>query len=184
VLILSFSLAVLAYIILTLGILFRGVVQPLSATLLWFALDGLAAWTAYSSGGNWLLAAGYTTGCVLAGAATVYRRKVSFVRSDLWVTAMVVICIVVWLSVGDVAGLVSSSLAVLIAGLPAMFHYLKRPRDGQLSVWLIFTVANLVGFIGRKGNTLEDWVFPVFAIAGSGSITIVLLLRKRSKFVS
>lgn len=179
VLIVSFALAVLAYVILCWGILFKGAVQPLSATLLWLMLDSLAAWTAFSSNGNWLLAAGYTVGCAMAAVATIYRGKVSFVRSDLWITALVVICVAVWLGVGDVAGLVASSLAVFIAGLPALIHYTKRPRDGQLSVWILYSVANLVGLVGRNGNALEDWIFPAFAIAGSGSITIILLLRKK-----
>ena len=173
----SFALGVLAYSILCYGILFKGAVQPLSATLLWFALDGLAAWTAYRSGGNWLLAAGYTFGCLAAVLASIYKGNTTFVKSDCWITVMVIICGVVWLSVGDIAGLVASSTAMFIAGVPAMIYYARQPRDGQLLVWLIFCLANVIGLVGRQGNTLADWIFPIFALAGSGIVTL-LIARK------
>ncbi len=178
-LIYSFGIAVLAYLILCYGILFRGAVQPLSATLLWLLLDSLAAWTAYSSDGNWLLAAGYTVGCALAAMASIYRGKTNFAKSDLPIVALVIICIVVWLGIGDIAGLVASSLAVFIAGVPAMIHYRKRPQDGQLSVWLLFTAANLIGLFGREGNALADWFFPVCAVAGSGIVIGILIAGRR-----
>ena len=174
-LIASFVLAVIAYVILCYGTLFKGTFQPLSATILWMVLDGLAAWTAYLSGGNWLLAAGYTVGCVAAATVTVIRGHTTFARSDVWITLLVAICIVVWLGAGDVAGLVASSVAVFIASVPAMIHYAKRPQDGQLSVWVLYSVANLMGFVGRNGDALEDWIFSVCAIAGSGIVTLLLV---------
>ncbi len=177
VLISSFVLAVLAYGILCYGVLFKGAVQPLSSILLWFALDGLAAWTAYRSGGNWLLAAGYTLGCLAAVLASIYKGHTAFVKSDLWVTMTVIVCVVVWLSVGNLAGLVASSTAMFIAGVPAMIYYAKQPQDGQLAVWLIFCLANAIGLAGRQGDALEDWIFPVLALAGSGIVTI-LIARK------
>lgn len=177
-LILSFGLAVVAYVILCHGILFKNAVQPLSTTLLWFVLDALAAWTAFVSNGNWLLAAGYATGCVMAIIVTIYRGHTQFVKSDLWATAMVAACVIVWLTVGDLAGLIASSLAMFIAGVPAIIHYAARPQDGQLSVWLLFSTANLIGLLGRGGNAIEDWVFPAFALAGT-LIVSALLLRGR-----
>jgi hypothetical protein len=178
VLISSFGIAVLAYIILCYGILFKGAVQPLSATLLWLLLDGLAAWTAFSSGGNWLLAAGYTVGCALAAVASIYRGKTDFSKSDLSVAALVVICIVVWLGIGNIAGLIASSMAVFIAGVPTMIHYAHRPEEGQLSVWLLFSLANFIGLVGglRQGYALENWFFPVCAIAGSGIVMFLLVI--------
>lgn len=176
-LIYSFILALIGYGMLVYGILFKNAIQPLSATLLWLVLDGLAAWTAYHSGGNWLLAAGYTVGVIAAALATIYRGHTTFVRSDAWVSVLVLICVFIWQIVGNVAGLVASSTAMFIAGVPVIILYAKRPQDGQLSVWVIWSVANLLSLLGRNGNSLEDWIFPAFACAGSGVGTL-LITRK------
>lgn len=178
-LIASFILAVAAYLILCYGILFKDAVQPMSATMLWFVLDGLAAWTEYKSGGSGLLPLGYVVGCVAAGVATIWKGKVTFAKSDLWVTLLVLFCVAVWLIVGSVAGLIASSLAVFVAGIPLLIHYDKRPEDGHLSAWLVFSVANVLGLIGglSKGHSLENWFFPVCALTGS-TLTVALISRK------
>jgi hypothetical protein len=176
---LSFGLALLGYAILVFGILFRGAIQPISATLLWLLLDALAAWTAYSEGGNYLLAAGYTVGCLVAALATLYVGKISFQKSDFWIAGLVVACVMMWYGAGNLAGLVASSLAVFIAGLPALILYWRRPQDGLMSVWAIYTIANAVGLYGGwlKGTTLENLVFPLFAVSGS-LIGMILIARK------
>ena len=175
----SVALALIGYAVLCYGIMFRGASQALSATLLWLILDGIAAWTAYVSGGNYLLAAGYTVGCLAAATVSIAKGKTSFQKSDIWVAIMVAICVVVWQIVGNIAGLVASSLAVFIAGFPAILHYAKFPGEGQKSVWVIYTLANACGLIGgmAAGITIENMVFPVFAIASSGAI-LWMLIRK------
>jgi hypothetical protein len=76
--------------------------------------------------------------------------------------------------VGDVAGLIASSVAVFIAGVPAMIHYAKKPEEGALGVWVLFSLAGLLSLLGRNGNQLEDWIFPVFALLGSGLVTLII----------
>lgn len=178
-LIVSFVLAVTAYLVLCYGILFKDAVQPMSATLLWFVLDGLAAWTEYKSGGSGLLPLGYVVGCVAAAGASIWKKKVTFAKSDSWVVLLVLVCVIVWRYGGSEAGLIASSLAVFVAGIPLLLHYAKRPEDGQLSAWLVFSVANVLGLIGglSKGQALENWFFPVCALTGS-TLTIALISRK------
>lgn len=167
-------LALVGYGWLCYGTLFKGVVQPLSATLLWAALDGLAAWTAFDANGNWLLPAGYTAGCMAAIAVTVYKRHTQFLRSDAWIGGLVLICVAVWLGVGNLAGLIASSVAVFIAGVPAMIHYAKKPEEGVFGVWVLFSVAAIFSLLGRKSDLIEDWIFGVFALLGAGLITLII----------
>lgn len=175
----SFILVILGYSILCYGTAYKDAVQPISATILWLVLDTLAARTAYESGASVMLPLGYVVGCVATIIITLWVKKAAFAKSDLWIAVMVGVCICVWLGIGSLAGLIASSLAVFIAGVPLLFHYAKFPEEGQISTWLIFTAANIAGLVGglSNGNELENWIFPVCALTGS-LLTVSFIARK------
>jgi hypothetical protein len=144
---------------------------------MWLALDGIAAAASYKQGGNYLLPAGYTAGCIITLAVTAYTRRFAFAKSDIWVFVLVFICATVWLTSSGDATIIASALAVLIAGFPLMILYWRDPRQGSPLVWIIFTGANLCGLIGHQGWGLDQWFFPVCALTGSIS-TLVLIIRR------
>lgn len=177
---LSFVLALAGYAVMCHGMIRAGIVQPVSATLMWFALDALAAWVSYRQGGSYLLPAGYALGCVAAFGVTVCMRQWVFAKSDLFALGLVLICTYVWQASSGDAAIIASALAVLFAGLPLMIMYWKNPKLGSLPVWVIFSLANGLGLAGAQGWAIDQWFFPVCALTGSLG-TIIIIARKYAK---
>jgi hypothetical protein len=177
--ILSFTIALLGYSRMWYGMVRTGIVQPLSATLLWLALDSIAAGAAFMQGGNYLLATGYAVGCSVTLCITIYKKSFAFSINDLWVSVLVIICGSAWLlSSGDMA-IIASALAILIATIPLMLLYWKDPSKGDITAFVIFTVSNVCGFAGATSLKLDQWFFPACCLLGSVATLGILLFRKK-----
>jgi hypothetical protein len=145
-----------AYIPLIAGIVRNTVQQSFTAFLLWAILDIIATITTFLQDGNYWLpfsnVVGATTVTILLGI----KKQVSWSWVETMTAILVVICLVVWSVSGETAGIVASSLAVVVASIPQMVETYQKPTTTPLFAYLIFLSANILSFASGRSWTIEE----------------------------
>jgi len=167
-----------AYIPLIVGIVKNKVEQSFAAFLLWAMLDSIATATTILQDGNFWLPLGYAVGSGVIALLLVAKKQVSWSWIETMTFLLVIICILVWYTSGEQAGIVSSSLAVVIASFPQMVETYKKPIATPVGPYVIFLVANILSFMAGKSWSIEERFYPACAVFLC--MVILLLTRRRS----
>jgi hypothetical protein len=146
----------IAYIPLVSGIVRNKAEQSFAAFLLWALLDAIATVTTYMENGNYWLPFSNVVGASTVTILLIVKRQVSWSLVETLTAALVIICIVIWYTTGEQAGIVASSLAVVIASIPQMFETYRKPRVTPVFSYIIFFMANTLSFISGKSWTIEE----------------------------
>lgn len=168
-----------AYAVLIVALFKSKTEQSFAAFLLWAMLDLIATITTIIQGGNYWLALSNAIGSSVITLILVFRKQVSWSWVETMTAFLVVICLVVWFTSGERAGIVVSSLAIVIASIPQMVDTFKKPEATPTSAYLVFTLGNVVSLIGGNGWTIEERFYQCCSIF----LCVVIIsfsLRKRS----
>jgi hypothetical protein len=168
-----------AFILLTIALLRSTTEQSFAAFFLWALLDAIATVTTIIEGGNYWLALSNATGSAIITIVLVAKRQVSWTWIETMTSILVVICLVVWYTSGEQAGIVASSLAVLIAGIPQMVDTFRRPESTSSLPYVVFFIGNVMSLVAGRAWTIEERFYQCVSI----SLTIVILvfsLRRRA----
>ena len=87
--------------------------------------------------------------------------------------------LVAWATAGESAGIIASSLAVVMASIPQMVDTYKKPESTPTMAYVIFTIGNVISLIGGKSWTIEERFYPACSIFLC-VVIVVLSLRKKS----
>jgi hypothetical protein len=145
--------------------------QSFAAFFLWALLDLIATITTIIEGGNYWLALANAVGSSAITVILIVKRQVSWSWVESMTAVLVIICLVVWYTAGERAGIVASSLAVVIASIPQMVDTYRKPEATPTLVYVVFLVANIISVIGGSAWTIEErfyqccGVFLCFMIA-------------------
>lgn len=175
---LSGGVGVLAYILLIRALLRTSTEQSFAAFLLWALLDLIATITTILSGGNYWLALANAVGSTTITVLLIYKKQVSWSWVESMTSVLVVICLLVWYVSGEVAGIIASSIAVVIASVPQMVDTYRKPEATPVPAYLTFLTANIVALIGGKAWTIEERFYACCGIFLC-SVILVFALRKR-----
>jgi hypothetical protein len=176
---LSGALAILAYILLIVALLRTTTEQSFAAFLLWALLDGIATVTIILQHGNYWLALANTIGATIITLLLVYKKQVSWLWVESTTALLVVICLVIWYTAGEQAGIIASSLAVVMASIPQMVDTYRKPEATPRVVYLVFLIANIIAFISGTAWTIEERFYAGCSVFLC-SVIVVFSLRRRS----
>lgn len=161
---LSGALGIVAYILLISALLRTKVEQSFAAFLLWALLDLIATITIVLEQGNYWLALSNVVGSTTITLLLIYKKQVSWSWIESLTALLVIICLITWYTVGEQAGIIASSLAVVIASVPQMADTYRKPEATPTYIYLVFLTANIVAFIGGSSWSIEERFYPACAI--------------------
>jgi len=169
---LSGVIEIIAYFLIGLGILKSGVKQSFAAFMLWGMLDIIATITTIIEQGNYWLAlsnaVGATAVCILLGL----KKQISWTWVELFTATLVVVCLGVWIITGEIFGLISSSIAVVIAAVPQMVETYKKPASTPTRAYVVFLIANVVSLFAGRSWSIEERFYPACGVF----LTVVILV--------
>ena len=164
-------LGLFAFLLLIIALLRSNTEQSFAAFFLWALLDLIATITTIIEGGNYWLALSNAIGSSAITILLIAKRQVSWSWVESMTAILVVVCLVVWYTTGERAGIVASSLAVVIASIPQMVDTYKKPEATPTFVYVTFLIANILSVMGGSAWTIEErfyqccGVFLCFMIA-------------------
>lgn len=179
---LSGVMGVLAYGLLIRDLLRTSTEQSFAAFLLWALLDLIATITTMLAGGNYWLALANAFGSTVVTLVLIYKKQVLWSWVESMTSVLVIICLAVWYTSGECAGIVASSLAVVIASVPQMVDTWRKPEATPLVVYLVFLTANIVALIGGRAWTIEERFYACCGIFLCSVIVVFSLRKKKMVF--
>lgn len=150
------AIGLFAFVLLIIALLRTKTEQSFAAFFLWALLDLIATITTILEGGNYWLALANAIGSTTITVILVAKRQTSWSWVESMTAALVVVCLVIWYTSGEQAGIVASSLAVVIASLPQMVDTYKKPEATPSIVYGTFLFANIISVIGGSAWTIEE----------------------------
>lgn len=155
--------------------------QSFAAFFLWALLDLIATITTMIQGGNYWLALANVIGSTAIFTILIIRKQVSWSWVETMTALLVVICLVVWYTSGERAGIIASSLAVVIASIPQMVDTYRKPESTPTLSYVVFTIGNVISLIGGRAWTIEERFYPACSIFLC-VVIVAFSLRRPSHF--
>jgi hypothetical protein len=166
------------HIILFVGLLKTKIKQSFAAFMLWAMLDIIATITIIMEDGNCWLPLGNAVGSTVITVLLVVKRQISWSWIETMTAILVIICLIIWFVAGDKFGLIASSLAIVISGIPQMADTYKKPWATPTGTYIIFLIASTLSFVAGKSWTIDQRFYP-----GCGMfLCLVIVLFSMKKF--
>jgi len=144
------------FVMLIVALLRSGTEQSFAAFFLWALLDSIATATTIIQHGNYWLPLANAIGSATITLILVRKKQVSWTWVESMTAFLVVVCLVIWYTSGERAGIVASSLAVVIASIPQMVDTFKKPEATPSLVYSVFLISNILSVMGGKEWTIEE----------------------------
>jgi hypothetical protein len=176
--VLSGGIGIVAYGLLIIALFRTKTEQSFAAFLLWALLDLIAAITTIIADGNYWMALANAIGSAVITILLIIKKQVSWSWVESMTAILVVICLVVWYAAGEQAGIIASSLAVVIASVPQMVETYKKPEVTPTFIYLVFLTAYMVSLIAGKAWTIEERFYPCCSIFLC-SVIVIFSVRKK-----
>ena len=154
----------LCYVPLIFGIVKNKIEQSFVAFFLWALLDIIATITSILADGNYWLPLSNAIGASTVAILLAIKKKFNWTWVESITAILVLVCLITWYVSGETAGIVASSLAVVIASLPQMVDTYKNPQSTPTLIYLVFLVANILSLIAGKSWTIEERFYPACAV--------------------
>lgn len=169
---LSGAIGILAYLLLIVALLRANTEQSFAAFLLWALLDGIATITIILEHGNYWLALANAIGSSIITLLLIYKKQVSWSWIESMTALLVLVCLVIWYTAGEQAGIIASSLAVVMASIPQMVDTYRKPEATPRGVYLVFLTANTLALIAGNAWTIEERFYAGCSIFLCGVIVV------------
>jgi hypothetical protein len=104
-------------------------------------------------------------GSIILSVLLLARGRFSWGRLENVISALVIVCLCVWMFSGPEMATIASTVAIVIAGFPAMVELWRNPQRGIAHVWLGYAGANALAFFGGADWSVEERFAPgVFVV--------------------
>ena len=163
-------IGLLANIPLFVGIYQDKIRQSFATYLLWGILDLITSVTIILQHGNYWLSVFYAFGALSIASLLMIKRQITWTWFETLVSALVSICVIVWYFEGERFALIASITSLLIASIPQIIQTLINPSLTPTGIYLVFSLASLLSFLGGKTFSLEEKLYP-----GTGLIMCLLI---------
>jgi len=171
-------IGLIAFLLLIINLMRSSIEQSFAAFLLWALLDAIATATTIIEGGNYWLALSNAIGSFAITFILIFKRQVSWTWLESMTTVLVVTCLATWYMLGELAGIIVSSLANLVAGIPQMVDTYKKPGSTPPMPYAVFFVGNVVSLIAGSAWTVEERLYQSTSVLLT-AIILLFSLRKR-----
>jgi hypothetical protein len=162
---------------LIIGIYRNKVKQNFIAWMLWALLDCITTASIIFQHGNFFLPLGYTFGSVSVATLLFFKKEISWTWFEMFVTILVVLCIIAWGVTGERGANIAGVSAICIAAFPLIKDTWHDPQATPTGIYCIFAVANILSIIAGKSWTIEEELYPV-AVLSFTVLLVILSLRK------
>lgn len=164
---------------LCLGIWKNQIRQNFVTYFLWGLLDTIVFVTIFLQGGNIWLPLGYAIGSLIVATFLLIKKQFSWTWVETLVVVLIIICLFIWWKEGARAATIASVAALGIASIPQIVETWKDPDGTPTNIYLVFTLAGLLSFIGGASWTIEDKLYPGAAFILS--LLIALMSTRETK---
>ncbi len=171
------GLGLVAFGLLIIALFRQSTEQSFAAFFLWAMLDVIATVTTIIQHGNYWLALSNAIGSTIITLLLVKKKQVSWSWVESMTAFLVVVCLVIWYTAGERAGIIASSLAVVIASIPQMVDTYKKPEATPTFVYVTFLVANILSVMGGTSWTIEE---RFYQCCGVFLCTVIVLFSLKS----
>lgn len=137
-----------------------GAGQSLAMWALWAVLDTTLTISIVVQRGNFLLPAGFAVGSIILAVLLLAKGQFAWGRLENVIAALVLVCLGVWITSGPRLATIAATLAIVIAGWPAMVELWRNPQRGIAHIWLGYTAANTLAFLGGTNWSVEERFAP------------------------
>ena len=149
--------------------------------MLWAMLDLIATVTSVLEDGNYWLPMSNAIGSLVITILLIVKKQVSWSRIETMTTLLVIICLIVWYVAGEKAGIIASSLAVVIASVPQMVETYRKPGATPVIAYIAFLGASVVSLVAGESWTIEERFYAGCSVF---LCLVIVLLTTRKKAVS
>lgn len=162
--ILAGAIGFITYCILFVKILRSKAAQNFVAFMLWAMLSIILTIAVVIEAGNFWLSLGNVLGETAIAVLLISKKQVSWTLIEVFTSILVIVCLVIWFSVGEKAAIVATSLATLTASIPQMVSTYKKPSETPTGIYLAFVGANLLSLYAGRAWTIEERFYPATAV--------------------
>ena len=152
--------------------------QSLSTWLLWAMLDTILSVSTILKHGNYLLPLGYALGGWCLTGLLLVKGRFAWSRLDSVVLALVIGCLAGWELGGPKTAIIAATSATCVATIPGLVELWREPLRAVGNVWVGFTLANGISFLGGTAMTVEERFTPAVFTILSG--LMVVASRRRT----
>jgi hypothetical protein len=128
--------------------------------VLWPVLDTTLTVSIMVQRGNFLLPAGFAAGFITLALLLLAKGRYSWSRLETVISVLVVSCLGVWKISGPRTAAVAATIGIVIAGWPALVELWRNPQRELADVWLGYTAANALAFLGGLNWSIEERFAP------------------------
>jgi len=160
------ALALLLFIPLIRVIIKEGAQGQSCATwFLWGLLDTIIALSVIEQRGNFYLPLGFALGDTAIVILLLAKKKFRWGWFETVILLLVIGCIVGWKWSGPKMATVSATMGICVAGIPGLIEMVKHPQRRIGNIWAWYVLANMLGFFGGRGMTIQERFAPgIFAL--------------------
>lgn len=160
------------------SMLIQDIPQNVVSWILWTIMDILVTGTMFFAGskGSWKLPAGFTVGAVFVTSILLFRGSWQWTMVETLSAVGVAVSVLVWKTAGAKVGVIASTLAMNMAGIPAMWMAFQHPDINTCWYWSVATAACIFSIVGAKSWTIEERFFPVNSLVFQAIMAVLALL--------
>ena len=126
---------------------------------LWSALAWITSFTMLKQKANPAVPIVYAVGATATAIILLVKGRYGWSSFDSVITALVAVCIVLWLTNGARWALILSVAAAVIASFPFIGMTWNSPAHSPIVSNSGFLLANTLAFVSAKAWTLEDRLY-------------------------
>ena len=147
---------ILPYILLISGILNGKIKQSFATWVLWCILDIIVVWEVVTQHGNYLLYSVFALGTLLTAISLIYKKIFSWGRFETFISILVTLCIAVIIICGSHYGIIFTTTALNIAGIPQLKDTFQNPKSTSKTAYLLFALSGMLSTIGAESWSVEE----------------------------
>lgn len=171
-------IAIFLYYPLVSGILQGKIEQSFATWILWVSLDLIALISIILQSGNYLLLVVYCAGGTIVIISLVYKKQFKWTRFETFILFLVIACLIIWAISGSKMVTISSTLAVVISGIPQFAESWKKPDLQTSYIYAGCVLANGFSFLGGKSWSIEERFYPGACAILCFCIAMTILRKK------
>ncbi len=169
------------YLPLILGIWHGKIEQSFATWALWVSLDLIALISIFLQKGNYSILVNYVIGGTIISCLLIYKGQFKWTLFETLVLLMVLICLVFWYLSGSRIATISSTIAVVLSGLPQFKESWQKPDKPMGLIYLGYAVVNILFFFGGKSWTVKDRFYPGLMVPLCLAIAFASLRNKPNR---
>lgn len=173
--------ALCLYVPLLRGIIRGEVEQSFATWLLWVTLDLIALTSIIDQKGNFIFLMFYIAGGTTVVISLIIKKKLSWTKFETLILFLVFVCLVVWHLSGSKWATVSSTLAVVISGMPQLRDSWNKPDKMIGIIYAGYVIANGLFMFAGKDWSIEERFYPGSCVVLCVAIAIAALRKEKKR---